>query len=118
MDDVVALKVTLSSGEERLFLTWGRVLGATAETELASAARPHVDGYNLGGSVDIIRVCPSLQEAARAPYFFEAFVSMCQERIPYGSNYQAWLSRKKRDLSDGKGLIYLGTPEAPNHRQD
>jgi hypothetical protein len=111
MEDIVALRVKLVTGEERFFLTWGRVLDPVDPEPLISCAGQHVDKWSLGGDVAGIELCATLQEAAHAPYFFESFFRLCQRRVPYGGAYEEWREQMLGELQSGRELHYLGTPE-------
>jgi hypothetical protein len=53
-----------------------------------------------------------LQDAATAPYFYEALFHMCQQKIPYGEGYERWAAETLRKMRDGSELYYLGEPRS------
>lgn len=108
MEDIVALRVVLSSGEARFFLTWGRVAGTANLEPLEALLWQSLHMFSLGGTPVDVKACDTLQEAAAAPYFFEAFFALCQERIPFGDEYEAWAARKRTAMQAGKEFHYLG----------
>ena len=108
MEDIVAIRVTLSSREKRYFLTWGRIFDAVDPQPLLATVRDNLYRFDLGGSPVTIELCPTLQDASRAPYFFEAFFSMSHHPIPRGAGYAAWRRRIRDGFAAGKELHYLG----------
>ncbi len=108
MEDVVAIEARLRSGERRYFLTWGRLFDAVDPEPLIESARMHMSEAALGGEIESVRLCGSLQEARDAPYFFEALVWFGQHSIPHGEGYQAWQARMRSELAEGKQLYFLG----------
>jgi hypothetical protein len=108
MEDVVAVEATLTSGAMRYFLTWGRVFDAVDPAELIACIEPHLPTFALDGELESVRVCETLQEAAHAPYFFEALIRFSQRAVPYGEEYESWRSRMRGELQSGKQLYYLG----------
>lgn len=107
VDDIVALKATLLTGQELYFLTWGRLFDPVDAEPLIEVVRPHVMRMARDPIRDI-RLCESLQEAAGTPFFFEAFFKICQERIPFGRDHPAWAKAKADELREGKGIHFLG----------
>jgi hypothetical protein len=108
MEDIVAVRVTLADGARRYFLTWGRVLDAVDPGPLEKVVLAASAKFSLGGDPVSAEVCPTLQEAASEPYFFEGFFKLCQTRIPYDAGYDDWVA-EKRDLQlQGKDLTFLG----------
>jgi hypothetical protein len=90
MEDIVAVAVQLTNGQEVFFLTWGRIQDTVNPKPLAELILKQSHRFSLGGSALNARVCGSLQEAAGEPLFYEGFFSFCQQRIPYGSDYSEW----------------------------
>ena len=112
MEDIVAVRVTLDTGERRYFLTWGRVFDAVEPEPLVEAVRPHVS-RTAGGEVTAVEVCTSLQEASTAPYFYEALFHLSQRTIPFGPGYEEWRARMQERMSAGKEIHFLGAPSKP-----
>jgi len=108
VEDIVAIKVTLSSGQARYFLTWGRIPERIDPQPLLAIVGANLHRFDMGGTPTKIDLCPSLQDAAGAPYFFEALFAMCQRRIPRGAGYTAWRKATLDGLVEGKELHYLG----------
>ena len=112
MDDIVAVEVRLATGERRYFLTWGRIQDHVDPAPLHALVLKAASGFGLGSEAVEARVCESVQEANGEPYFFEAFFGMCQERIPFGDEYEAWRKAKDQEMQSGKSLWYLGAKSA------
>src|SRR5260370_1026490 len=108
MEDIVAIRVRLRSGTSRYFLTWGRIPEVVDPQPLLSIVRTNLHRFDLGGEPTAVELCPTLQQAANEPYFFEALVQMCQRTIPTGARYQAWRKRIQAALESGGELHYLG----------
>ncbi len=108
MEDIVAVRVTLTSGRSRYFLTWGRIPDATDPQPLLAIVRDNLHRFDLGGEPRAVDLCPTLQEAAGAPYFFEALFQMSQKPIPFGSGHKAWSKRMLRAIQGGSELYYWG----------
>ena len=108
MEDIVAIRVRLSSGESRYFLTWGRIPEAVDPEPLLSIVRNNLHRFALGGAPELVELCPTLQDAAGAPYFFEALFTMSQRPIPFGTGYKAWRKRIQAALKNGQEIHYLG----------
>ena len=109
MDDVIAVEITLETGEKRFYLTWGRVQetvdpGPVAEIVLAGAV------LDASGAKPIAaRVCDTLQEARDAPYFYECYFDMC--RTVWPDDWHAWRAQTDEQMRAGRQLWYLGAPE-------
>lgn len=108
MEDIVAIRIKLSSGESRYLLTWGRIPEVIDAEPLLSLVRDKLDRFDLGGTPKVVELCPTLQDASEAPYFFEALFKMSQRPIPFGSGYKAWSKRTLVSLKNGQELYYLG----------
>lgn len=111
MENIVAVEVALENGEKRYFLTWGRIQSTVDTTSLESLIFEHSVKFALGGVPVRARVCQSLQEASREPYFYECFFVMCQEKIPFGTGYRQWKDSMATAMEHGKELYFLGAPE-------
>lgn len=108
MENIVAVAVALESGEERFFITWGRIQANVDEGELVALVLRHATTFSLGGVPKSARVCVSLQEASNEPYFYEALFDFGQQRIPSGRMYSRWSRRVAEEMEQGKHLWYLG----------
>jgi hypothetical protein len=108
MEDLVALEATLRSGAKRYYLTWGRVFSAVDPDPLIETVRPYITEKQLGEDVTNIRVCNTLQDASRGPYFYEGLFEFAQRRIPFGKDYEKWAAEMREQLKQGKELYYLG----------
>jgi len=108
MEDIVAVRVTLTSGRSRYFLTWGRIPEAIDPQPLLAIVSDNLHRFDLGGEPRAVDLCPSLQEAAGAPYFFEALFQMSQKPIPFGPGYKPWSKRMLLAIQGGSELYDLG----------
>jgi hypothetical protein len=64
--------------------------------------------FSIGGKPVLARVCNSLQEAVKQPYFFEALLAFAQTPIPRGGDYDDWRKARGRAMADGKEFYFLG----------
>lgn len=103
----IAIKAVDKSGRTHFFLTWGRVFDAVEDDSLLAAVRPNLSTWGVDPDSSL-EVCYTLQEAAAEPYFYEGLFGMAQERIPFGPKYKAWQSRKRKQITKGKEIWYLG----------
>src|SRR5438445_8817708 len=111
MDDVVAVAVALDSGDERYFLTWGRIQDPVDPSPLEAIVLEHSRSFSLGGDPVRARLCDSLKEASGERYFHECFFDLCQRQIPFGeATYQQWRQETDRRMRLGKEIWYLGRP--------
>lgn len=108
MEDIVAVEVRLQTGENRYFLTWGRIQDTVDPGPLAAVVLDQCRGFDLGGVPASARVRWSLHPASHEPYFYECFLSMCQRSIPFGPRYQAWRRATDKAMREGRELYYLG----------
>ena len=110
MEDIIAVAVELVSGEQRYFLTWGRIQDKVDPQPVAALVLALSYRFALGGGVGVsAHVCGSLLEASTAPYFYEYFFMMCQQRIPFGRySYPRWRRAMDAKMRDGKELYFLG----------
>ena len=67
-------------------------------------------GLALGGTPVAARICATLQEAARQPYFYECFFDICQRPIPFGASYADWVRERATRMAEGKEIWFLGVP--------
>lgn len=108
MEDIVAVRVKLSSGRSRYFLTWGRIPEAVDPQPLLAIVRGNLHRFDLGGTPKTVEMCPTLQDASGAPYFFETLFELAQRPIPFGPGYKAWRRRTLAAMKTGRELHYLG----------
>jgi hypothetical protein len=85
------------------------------ELEQVVAKNLHI--FSLGGAPTTVQLCDSIQEASREPYFFEALWHLAQEKVPYGPGRRRWVNDKRKRLSQGKELYYLGIPTRIRRRR-
>jgi hypothetical protein len=111
MEDIVAVAVELKNGEKRYFLTWGRIQDDVTCVPLEAIVLSQAANFDLGGAPKRARVCHSLQEASRQPFFYENFFVMSQKGIPEGRRYGTWKKRVDKLMRRGKELYYLGNPK-------
>jgi len=108
MEDIVALKVVVTSGPSHYFLTWGRLIDPVETKGLEELVRSHLPKFGLTGEVGMISVCDSVREASGTRYFYENFFRMCQKPIPFGDGYTQWASKMLEQLKQGREIYYLG----------
>lgn len=108
MEDVVAVEVTLSTGDRRYFVTWGRILDPVDGTGLAALVLEHAPKSALGGEPVSARVCVTLSEARDQPYFNEALIYFGWQPPPFGDGYEAWRRARETAMREGRELYYLG----------
>jgi hypothetical protein len=110
MEDIVAVRVELETGESRYFLTWGRIQDRVDSEILESLVLEYSRRCSLGAAPLRAQLCDSLQEASNEPYFYEGLFSFCSSPIPLDERYKNW--RKERDLrmKEGKEIYFLGRP--------
>ncbi len=111
MEDIVAVEVTLENGAHRYFITWGRIQHPVDPEPLEQLVLRHSVDWDLGEKPIKARVCWSLQEAAREPYFYECFFSISQQTIPFGEHYVSWKAEMNKKMQGGKEFYYLGNPD-------
>jgi hypothetical protein len=117
VDDLIALKVVLKNGEDRYFLTWGRIPDPVRTKPVEQLLWAVLSQFSLGGEPKSVHVCKSLQEATAGEYFYECFFWMCQEHIPRDETHDSWARDKLERMRAGKDFCYLGacdrSPDAP-----
>ena len=111
MEDIVAVAVELKGGQTRYFLTWGRIQDNIAYGPLEAIVLEHAPAFDLGGVPKRARVCHTLREASREPYFYECLFAMSQKGIPYGRRYGGWKKKIDKLMRRGRELYYLGNPK-------
>lgn len=109
MEDIVAVEVELDNGQRRYFLTWGRIQDKIESEPLERLILEQCKGFGLGGKPVRARLCLSLQEASREPYFYECFFMICQQKIPFGDGYDKWKKEMDKKMNNGKELYLLGS---------
>ena len=111
MDHLVAITVELADGAKRFYMTWGRIQHAVDPEPLEQLVLRYCIRDDLGGNPLKASMCRTLQEASRAPYFYEALFSFSQTHIPSGDQYEAWRSELNECMQRGEELYYLGNPD-------
>jgi hypothetical protein len=106
MEDVVAIEASLADGSKLYCMTWGRVFGPVDPAELLDVVRSLI--VQPQDEPATLRVCDTLQEAAGAPYFFEALIFFGQRNIPFGPGYSEWEYRMRAAVKSGKQVYRLG----------
>ena len=87
------------------------VVVADIDAELECVGGNDSEQFALGGQPKRSRLCPSLQDACREPYFYESFFGMAQTRIPFGeSTYSPWRAEIDEQMQKGNQIWYLGQP--------
>jgi hypothetical protein len=112
MDNVVAVRVELTNGERRYFVTWGRIQDTVDPQPVETLVLRHSRAFSLGGEVMSAKVCPSLREAAdssSAPYFFECLL-MFSAQVPVGDGYETWRKEREIAMEGGREIAYCGIP--------
>ena len=110
MDTIVAVRVTLQTGENRYFLTWGRLTVPVWPKTIEKAVLDAAERFALGGTPVAATVCDSLQEAAGERFFFEGLVQMMRALRPVGRGYERWAEKMMAAVQGGKELYYCGRP--------
>ena len=108
MEDVVAVRVRLSDGNDIYFVTWGRIQDDVDSTKLEQLVLLKSQGFAMAGRAVSAEMCETLQAAREQPYFFEAIISFSQEAIPTGDAYVKWREDKAAEMQKGKGIYFLG----------
>ena len=108
MDDVVAIKVSETKSKIHFFLTWGRIFDRVNPEEVEALIRKYASTFGIK-KAKTVTVCDSLQEAAKARYFYEAFFHISQEKIPLGKRtYEFWRIKMKKQMRKGREIYYCG----------
>ncbi len=111
MEDIVAVAVELKDGGHIYFLTWGRIQDVVDPEPLEQIIFKHATKFDLGGEPVRATLCSTLQEAAHAPFFYEYFFMMGQQKIPFGKKYQKWRKKMNKKMQGGYELYHLGNPK-------
>lgn len=107
MDDIVALAVEIESGEERFFLTWGRIQDAIDPKPLENLILKQAPRFAIGGKPVNVRLCSSLREGSNEGGFYEMFFKMSQKKIPFGvDTYEPWRHEMDLLMRQGKELYH------------
>jgi len=108
MEDIIAITVKDRIRGRGAFITWGRVFDPVdtdvLKERFATAIKKRYGFHN----VETIHVCNSLRDVAGYPYFFECLAKMSWKPIPFGTKYRAWAAKKRREISAGKEIYFLG----------
>jgi hypothetical protein len=103
MEDIVAVRVTDSRGKKHFFITWGRAFDRVDPKSLLEAIRSSLPKSGSLSAIRSIKVCDTLQDASKQPYFYEALFSFSRERV---SSKKVLRAR----IVAGKDIYYLGKP--------
>ena len=107
MEDIVAVEVIKLDNKKLYFLTWGRVFDPVDEQQLLRSLEANLKKYGIV-QYKKITLCPSLQKAVKAKYFYENFFLMSQKKIPFGRKYQVWRKTMITKIKQGKEIYFLG----------
>jgi hypothetical protein len=110
LDTIVAVRVTLQTGEHRYFLTWGRLTVPVWPKTIEMAALDAAARFALGGTPVSATMCDSLLEASGERFFFECLVQMMHAHHPAGRGYERWAEKMMAAIRSGKELYYCGRP--------
>ena len=113
VDDVVAVEVSLSNGEARFFVTWGRIQDPVDSDPLCALILRESRNFALGAEPVRARVCGALGEAAssgKAPYFYECLLTFARQPIPFGDSYDEWRRERAAAMEAGREIAYCGAP--------
>jgi hypothetical protein len=108
MEEIVAVEVRLADGQNRYFLTWGRIQNTVEPGPVARIVLDMSHRFSLGGVPVSARLRRSLHDAAAEPMFFECFYAMCQKRCRVDDDYTVWRSDMDEKMRNGKEIYYLG----------
>ena len=108
MEDVVAVEVTLDTGERRCFMTWGRVLDPVDGGALTTVVLQHAARSALGGEPVLANICRTLADAQDQPYFYEGLIHFARQPIPFGDGYESWRLEREKAMREGRELYFLG----------
>ncbi|HOY08653.1 MAG TPA: hypothetical protein PLB05_01090 [Candidatus Omnitrophota bacterium] len=108
MDDIIAVAVILKNKKRQYFLTWGRIQDNIDSSEVEKLVLEYSKICELGSEPMKAQICRTLQEAKKAPYFYEYFFVMAQKTIPYGKTYEKWREKMNKKMKNGKEIYYLG----------
>jgi hypothetical protein len=109
MEDLVAVALGLANGDTAYVLASGRVFDPVDPRPLARTVLDHATRFALPAEAMSASVCPSLQEASAAPYFFEGLFHFASEGIPRGRGYAGWRREKRARMEAGGELWFVGS---------
>jgi hypothetical protein len=107
MENIILIKVADQNKRKYYFLTWGRIFDRIDADLYSTIIRPHLTKFGIESAISF-EVCNSLQEGAKAQYFYENFFMMCQSKIPFGKKYNAWQKSMVKKIKSGKEIYFLG----------
>ena len=108
MEIIVALEVGLANGDSTHFMTWGRVQDVVEPESVERVVLTYAQLVGLPAKAVKARLCRSLQEASHQPFFYECFFLMCQMRVPYGPDFDAWKAARAAAMKEGREIYWLG----------
>src|SRR5664280_911655 len=108
MEDVAAVKVILSGGVGRVFITWGIIQNIVDPSELESFVLRRSQRCSMGGEPVRAEICDTLREPSSQRYFCKAPVKFSQNTVPVGETYQEWRNMKDLKMESGGEIYYLG----------
>ena len=110
MDSIVAVAVRLDTGLQRFYLTFGRIFDPVDSVELEKVVLIYAKLSKIDGKPVNAEVAYSLLDAAREPYFYEAYfliINTYNELLDlHGDNLMSVL---QTDLRKGKYIFYCGS---------
>lgn len=107
MEDIVAVAVELADGGRRYFMTWGRLHDVVDPEAVEALVLAFSKQCSLDGDPVKAVMCPTLQEARDAPYFYEALFVFSAAWAHRGKK---WPKKTKRRMAKGGGIYFLGRP--------
>lgn len=108
MDDIIAIKIKDKVEGETGFLTFGRIFDRVDDKEIVSVVKSHCHKYGID-DIESIELCWQIQDVSHMRYFYEAFYSITQEKIPTnGKDYEEWVNQKKQSILYGDDIFFLG----------
>jgi hypothetical protein len=114
VDNIIAVRVTLDSGVNRYFLTWGR-LGSNDPWpgDIERAVLKASKSWAIRGIPAGAQVCDSLQEVSGERYFYENLVAMQYQMPPQTARkkFTAWAGAMTAAVLRGEQLYFLGLPK-------
>lgn len=119
VEDVVAVELITPTGGPHFVVTFGRIQNRVDPAELEAIVLSHASTFGLGHAT-AARVCGSLQEARGAPYFFEALIDFgaAMAGVRANDDPDEWRDGIDAEMRSGRGLYYLGDPQAEWFRRD
>lgn len=113
MDDIIAVRVRLDTGEDRYFLTWGRVFDRVDSKRTEELVLTSAKQCNLGGQAVSAHLCYSLRDASAEEYFYESLFAMaCTGGPQFGPHYNDWAAERRHAMEAGREIWYLGKPRS------